>query len=594
MGTVVLLAWLCRVLPLEGLSSGLREACGILRSLLYLSLFAGWGISLYNRTVHPQVRRLLLNVDLLMLFWILVRTLRFQLTTPPGMDRMLWYLYYAPMLGIPVLSVQLVLTVDRSERYRLSAWARMLWLPSAVLLELVLTNDLHQQVFRLQQPWNEKYQYSWLFGLVVGWIVICILLAFGIIAHKSRTPRILRRLPLPAIPLVLLGIYAVLYSFHFPLIKQFLGDMTIVHCLMTAASLDTAMLLVTAARYMRDLRGVETRRVIYSELLPDGTSRIHDSSQLYSLFDLITAMDEFFSTGTAQKLKGYLWSEGEIDPALHTLLARINQFSDDLALCRVQALNEDLSQIAQALQAPPKESKNLTSLFFHLLNDRFRTEFEGLLASPKNNLPSLVSWCAEHRMYQQALTLLCEQMPAYVCRHLFVQPTETGWAYLAAQNQNKGKAWVYSLFHFHFCRLTLMQKEYPYTTDLRLTHSKDDADGNMLFGVANSKEMHAYMDTILASGQLVIDPEVRWQIEDAALFYQRVMQYRNQINHASDTAFGLQSDRILPLDTAHIEQTLQDVADYLQEIRPMKPDVPQGVKALPVTKTIPAGAAPNL
>lgn len=356
---------------------------------------------------------------------------------------------------------------------------------------------------------------------------------------------------------------------------------------------DTAMLLVTAARCMRDLRGVQTRRVIYAELRGEEPVA-HDRTQLYDLFDLITAMDEFFSTGTAQKLKGYLWSEGESDPALHTLLARINQFSDDLALCRVQALNEDLSQIAQALQAPPKESKNLTSLFFHLLNDRFRTEFEGLLASPKNNLPALVSWCAEHRMYQQALTLLCEQMPAYVCRHLFVQPTETGWAYLAAQNQNKGKAWVYPLFHFHFCRLTLMQKEYPYTTDLRLTHSKDDAEGNMLFGVANSKEMHAYMDTILASGQLAIDPDVRWQIEDAALFYQRVMQYRNQINHASDTAFGLQSDRILPLDTAHIEQTLQDVADYLQEIRPMKPDVPQGVKALPVTKTIPAGAVPNL
>ena len=84
-GTVVLLAWLCRVLPLEGMPSGLREACGILRSLLYLSLFAGWGISLYNRTVHPQVRRLLLNVDRLMLFWILVRTLRFQLNTPPGL-----------------------------------------------------------------------------------------------------------------------------------------------------------------------------------------------------------------------------------------------------------------------------------------------------------------------------------------------------------------------------------------------------------------------------------------------------------------------------------------------------------------------------
>lgn len=30
-GTVVLLAWLCRVLPLEGMPSGLQEACDILR-----------------------------------------------------------------------------------------------------------------------------------------------------------------------------------------------------------------------------------------------------------------------------------------------------------------------------------------------------------------------------------------------------------------------------------------------------------------------------------------------------------------------------------------------------------------------------------
>lgn len=40
---------------------------------------------------------------------------------------------------------------------------------------------------------------------------------------------------------VLLGVYAVLYGFHFPLIRQFLGDMTIVHCLMTAASLEGSL-----------------------------------------------------------------------------------------------------------------------------------------------------------------------------------------------------------------------------------------------------------------------------------------------------------------------------------------------------------------
>lgn len=62
---------------------------------------------------------------------------------------------------------------------------------------------------------------------------------------------------------------------------------------------DTAMLLVTAARCMRDLRKVETRRVIYAELRGEEPVA-HDRTQLYDLFDFVTAMDEFFSTGTAQ------------------------------------------------------------------------------------------------------------------------------------------------------------------------------------------------------------------------------------------------------------------------------------------------------
>ena len=192
-------------------------------------------------------------------------------------------------------------------------------------------------------------------------------------------------------------------------------------------------------------------------------------------------------------------------------------------------------------------------------------------------------------MYQQALTLLCEQMPEYVCQHLFVQPTERGWDYLADQKQNEGKPWVYPLFHFHFCRLTLMQKEYPYTTDLRLTHSKDDADGNMLFGVANNAEMHDYLDMVLASEQLVIDPAIRPQLEQAALHYQCVMQYRNQINHASANDLGLQSERVRPLDTEHIKETLQKITAYLNEIRPLKRNVPQDIEEIPVDAAIPAG-----
>ena len=351
---------------------------------------------------------------------------------------------------------------------------------------------------------------------------------------------------------------------------------------------DVAMLLVTAARCMRDLRKVQTRRVIYAELR-GGESIVRDRTQLYGLFDFVTAMDQFFSTGTAQKLENYLRSEGEKDPVLHTLLTRINQFSEDLALCRVRKLSDDLNQIDQALKETPEKSQNLTDLFFQMLKDRFSTEFAELLSSGEKALPALVNWCAGHGMYQQALTLLCEQMPEYVCQHLFVQPTPKGWDYLADQKQNKGKPWVYPLFHFHFCRLTLLQKEYPYTTDLRLTLSRDDAEGNMLFGVANDAEMHDYLDMVLASDQLVIDPAIRPQLEQAALHYQCVMQYRNQINHASANDLGLQSERVRPLDTEHIKETLQKITAYLNEIRPLKRNVPQDIEEIPVDAAIPAG-----
>lgn len=351
---------------------------------------------------------------------------------------------------------------------------------------------------------------------------------------------------------------------------------------------DVAMLLVTVARCMRDLRDVQTRRVICAEL-NNNEPVVRDRTQLYGLFDFVTAMDQFFSTGTAQKLENYLRSEGEKDPVLHALLTRINQFSEDLALCRVRKLNDDLNQIDQALKETPEKSQNLTDLFFQMLKDRFSTEFAELLSSGEKALPALVSWCAGHGMYQQALTLLCEQMPEYVCQHLFVQPTPKGWDYLADQKQNKGKPWVYPLFHFHFCRLTLLRRESPYTADLRLTRSRDDAEGNMLFGVANDAEMHDYLDMVLASEQLVIDPAIRPQLEQAALHYQYVMQYRNQINHASANDLGLQSERVRPLDTESIKDTLQKITVYLHEIRPLKRNVPQDIEEIPVDAAIPAG-----
>ncbi|MGN0707203.1 MAG: TM1812 family CRISPR-associated protein [Faecalibacterium sp.] len=348
---------------------------------------------------------------------------------------------------------------------------------------------------------------------------------------------------------------------------------------------DTAMLLVTIARCMRDLRGVNTRRVVYSELKGQ-TSALHDSTQLYTLFDLITAMDEFFSTGRAQKLKTHLYSEVGRNSSLHDLLTKINAFSDDLALCQVDHLKNDLKAISKCLNTPLDESATLTELIFRLLKERFKAEFQDLLENRQENLPALVNWCANHGLYQQALTLLCEEMPEYVCKHLFVQPTKKGWDYLVEQEQNKGKAWTWPLFHFHFTRLTPFKNVRP-EISLALTKTKNDAEGNMLFRIATENEMHNYLQQVQDAGQLILDPRQEQRIERAGLLYQKIMQYRNQINHASGNAAHFPPDSLQPMDASSIEAVLFDTAAFLREIRTLKPAVPQGTEALPITCCIP-------
>lgn len=64
-----------------------------------------------------------------------------------------------------------------------------------------------------------------------------------------------------------------------------------------------------------------------------------------------------------------------------------------------------------------------------------------------------------------------------------------------------------------------------------------------------------------------------------------VQQYRNQINHATDSAVKFQKDTgLLPLSTSAIEQTLGDVAFYLFKLKECKTTAPVGIELLDSNK----------
>lgn len=270
---------------------------------------------------------------------------------------------------------------------------------------------------------------------------------------------------------------------------------------------DTATLLLIVARYLKDIRMVQTKKVLYSEL-KGNSSVVRDSTGLYNLMDLITAVDAFFSTGTTEKLKAYMKQTGETDPDILNLLDRIDHFADDLALCRVQMLKADLKAIARQIKQRPASRETLSSLLYELMNDRY-----------------------------------------------------------------------------HFCRAALFHEARPFTVNLCLTKDKTEANGNALFRVATLTEAQEYLTAAVEQGELLLDLTRKDTVAQGIVYYQSVQQYRNQINHATDSAVKFQKDTgLLPLSTSAIEQTLGDVAFYLFKLKECKATAPVGIELLDSNK----------
>lgn len=215
--------------------------CGMIRSAIYIELFIAWGVFLHRGIIQPQVRRYLTSISVLMVFWITVRTIRYSLDECIWLMRYLWYLYYLPMLLIPLLAVFVALSLGKPDNFRLSKWTGLLYIPTAALLLLVLTNDLHQFVFVFPEDaivWVNDYSYALGYFLAVGWVVSCTITALVVMLIKCRIPHRRTVLMLPFAPAVVALIYGVLYYFRVPWLKFLTGDMTVVFCLLIVAILE--------------------------------------------------------------------------------------------------------------------------------------------------------------------------------------------------------------------------------------------------------------------------------------------------------------------------------------------------------------------
>ena len=231
----VLLAYICRLARPENVF--VRNIADQCRNCIYLGIYCAWVVYLEKHVVHKKMRRCLTAIGCLMVFWFFVRTVKFHILHDPLGEHVCWYLYYIPMILIPVLGLAAAMFFGEKDEEKTVRRIKILLTVAVVLIVSVFTNDLHQMVFHFakQPPFSDNdYSYGILFMVIQGWMLICLTGMEIILIRKSRIPG-KKQFWLPIIPGILLLGWNIGNIFRLPFIQTFAGDMTAVCCLLMAA-----------------------------------------------------------------------------------------------------------------------------------------------------------------------------------------------------------------------------------------------------------------------------------------------------------------------------------------------------------------------
>ena len=235
--TIIAAGYSCRILAMLDIGGAWMSYT---RAALYLLLFALWGFSLDRRIIQTQTLHCLRLTAALMLLWLILRTLKYEFVTDLTVARYIWYLYYLPMLFIPLLGVYIALSLGKSEEFRLTGRIGALAIIPGILFLLVITNDLHQQVFAFDSgvpgvPDNYSYSHGIFYFCSMGWMVACMIFSLVLLLKKSRVPCSKKKRLAPFVIGCATVLYGILYLLGLPTVRWWLGDMNVVFCLLYAA-----------------------------------------------------------------------------------------------------------------------------------------------------------------------------------------------------------------------------------------------------------------------------------------------------------------------------------------------------------------------
>lgn len=239
----------------EDLTSAMAQAIMLtVRNSIHISLLFLWVVSLHRRLMNKNVRRLMVSVGCLMLFWLIDKIVKWDFAgseTHP-LVRYLWYGFYVGMLFIPTLGAFIINYLGKPENYTHPAKLNYLLIPPTVLLSCVFTNDLHQKVFVFYNGFinfNLEYSYDWVYYIVMGWFIVMGFYFVIMMLLKSRVPGSHRLQKMPILIMSFAALFWIGYS-----MRLYDCDLTVTDILIIVLLLESAIqggLLPSNANYQQ-------------------------------------------------------------------------------------------------------------------------------------------------------------------------------------------------------------------------------------------------------------------------------------------------------------------------------------------------------
>lgn len=192
------------------LSNYARMTICLLSNTLLFSLIIVWAISIKHRIVQNSMRKNLFFIAGLLLFWLVIRFIKYKLTvTDTFMSHFLWYLYYVPQCLVPPTLFISALSLNQKE-HKYKHLGYLIYLPAILILSLILTNEWHELAFSFSGSGmlGYSYRHEIVYYLAIIWICVITLASIGVLIVKCSVSSCRKKVWVPLACLLIGGSFA--------------------------------------------------------------------------------------------------------------------------------------------------------------------------------------------------------------------------------------------------------------------------------------------------------------------------------------------------------------------------------------------------